>query len=1688
MKVTSPSQCKLARVLGFLFFILIFSSRSTLAQYGATPLALAPGSPVGSYKLSDIDTVNLFNGHVNVRMPVLTAQGRGGAKGQITFNWESPASFHIRTDVDPNNGAPLNYVEPGGGAASTIDGLTLGFAQVYGVQSGTQTSYYCSLDGTYTYQKTLTRLYFVEPDGTEHEMRDVQTGGQALPISICQMNGPSRGKVFVSTDGSGATFIADSPVIDYTYAGGDFPIIGPTGYLMLSDGTRYRMNDPLQMRDRNGNLLSLTYVNNPPVFQYQITDSLNRQTFQQFGVACPPPTSGTCQKLSYKGFNGSSRGIYLTNGSPIRLILPNGLDYKFYLNEYGDLTRIDLPTGGSIEYTYGAGIDGPQPDPYAWIQGLQNSMDGTYPLGLGVGVVYRRVTERRVYKEGHVLESRQTFSKPEYFDGSGNINPINLGYVDQKQYDASGNLLNTERHFFYGAATNSFYVGPTDYSSWKEGREYHSEFYDQNGSLLRQTNLTWEQRTAVPWWGGSVDASPQMDPRLSQVTTVLENGQSSTTTNGYDATVPYNSLTDVYQYDYSGALLRHTQTTFVKTLNGTDYTGTNIQDPALPYMRELPAQVSVFDGSGEQSRTSFEYDIYTATTNHAALVARSAISGLDASFSTSYIYRGNATGVTRYLLTGGVVTGSVSTYAQYDVAGNIVKNIDARGNTSTIGYSDVYGSNDGEAHTNHAPSELSSVGQSSFAFPTSTTNALNQTTYTKFDYYLGRAVDVEDVNGIVSSAAFNDSLDRPTQIVHGANQSTSIESQTSYSYDDTNRVVTTTSDQSSYNDANPLKTQTVYDSLGRIIENRQYEGGSNFISRQVQYDDLGRQKKQSNPFRQSETAVWTTTTYDALGRVVSVTTPDNAAVATAYSGNTSTTTDQAGKQRKLTKDALGRITQVNEAPNDPSYNYQTTYGYDGLDNVTAVYQGSQTRTFVYDSLSQLKTATFPESGTLTYNYDNNGNLTSKTDGRNITTTQNYDVLNRLTSTSYNDIPQTATVNYFYDAQSLPSGAPSFDRGAATGRLVAVTYGAGSSAGTYRGYDALGRVVRQYQQTDAVNYLVEATYNQASYMITETYPSVPGAGDRRTVIYVPDAAGRVGSLSTSATSYAPAASVSGIGYASHNGIATESFGNSLVHAVTYNNRLQPTQIKLGTTGTPTSAVSIIYDYGTTNNNGNLLSVSYAGGGLSYTQTFGYDAVNRLTTSQEGASWSQTNSYDRYGNRSVGGNLSYSASSNHITNSGYAYDASGNLTNDTVHSYSFDAANRIIKVDNTLAYVYDGEGRRVRKLVNENLRFIYGIDGQQIAEFNGSTGALQKEYIDGAEGVVASIEPTAVNANGTRYLTSDHLGSPRVVTNSSAAVVSRHDYRPFGDELLAGTGGRSAGQGYAPEGLRQQFAGKERDNETGLDFSKARYYASIQGRFTSADPVLINANRLADPQQINLYNYARNNPLRFTDPTGEDIDDSSLDNNEYYQRWKKAFLATKSGQAQWNRLANDHSITVTITMGDNSAGGQYGAETIPTFDANGKATGASIVLGSKFGQKAVSPSDYPIGSTMTSWDPNGGYSVSSEARAIGILAHEFGHVEDAQKLGGVEWQKQNDIINEMNAGFKREGSAYWQSADYQKLLTQCGCKNVSDIKVDRELRAEGYMIPVLRDYFAKGAGHGSMPGRVKQAIKDYEKAHP
>ncbi len=95
----------------------------------------------------------------------------------------------------------------------------------------------------------------------------------------------------------------------------------------------------------------------------------------------------------------------------------------------------------------------------------------------------------------------------------------------------------------------------------------------------------------------------------------------------------------------------------------------------------------------------------------------------------------------------------------------------------------------------------------------------------------------------------------------------------------------------------------------------------------------------------------------------------------------------------------------------------------------------------------------------------------------------------------------------------------------------------------------------------------------------------------------------------------------------------------------------------------------------------------------------------------------------------------------------------------------------------------------------------------------------------------------------------------MTDQTGAVIERHDYLPFGDEVTAPQSGQT-----------RQFTGKERDAETGLDYFGARYYSGGRARFSTVDPYYSWSENLVDPQRWNRYAYVRNNPFRFTDPDG------------------------------------------------------------------------------------------------------------------------------------------------------------------------------------------------------------------------------
>ncbi|MBX3295324.1 MAG: hypothetical protein KF762_06405 [Acidobacteria bacterium] len=204
------------------------------------------------------------------------------------------------------------------------------------------------------------------------------------------------------------------------------------------------------------------------------------------------------------------------------------------------------------------------------------------------------------------------------------------------------------------------------------------------------------------------------------------------------------------------------------------------------------------------------------------------------------------------------------------------------------------------------------------------------------------------------------------------------------------------------------------------------------------------------------------------------------------------------------------------------------------------------------------------------------------------------------------------------------------------------------------------------------------------------------------------------------------------------------------------------------------------------------------------------------------------------------------------------------------------------------VYNGDGLRIKKVVpgtGETTIFAYDASNRLVAEYS------------------TVVEPTATAK--TSYLTTDHLGSPRITTDQFGQVASRRDFMPYGEEI--------ARQNYGSDSVRQKFTGYERDNETKLDFAQARMHNFNRGRFSSPDPLMASAKRVL-PQTWNRYTYVINNPLNLIDPSGMIWGRRSDGDGGYEYRW---FPGKKVGEG-WDVCTGDCLIVENPRIGRQSLG--------------------------------------------------------------------------------------------------------------------------------------------------------------------------
>ena len=1176
------------------------------------------------------------------------------------------------------------------------------------------------------------------------------------------------------------------------------------------------------------------------------------------------------------------------------LILPDNRSLHFKYNLFGEVAEVSLPTGGILQYDYATNIGG-LPSGNSLPFEYQGQFNAVFDID-------RAVSEQRNYPDGVNLEGSTTYAFiPQ------TVNGASRPCADVRSYQGSsstGALLARQRHFFLPAgryltgnvAGGAFGTGNV---LWSTGLEWRTETLNANGGVINAVERDWSQRAEIIWPNGtntyvqySGQEEPENDNRVNQTRKYLDNGSFAKTEIFYDnVNARANNVAETKEYDFDQTLKRRNVTTYLTTNpdnGGIDYSADDI------FLLRLPTRRSIYDGAEtERARTVYQYDKYANDGNNAALTDYGlSVTGHDAAYGPDKTTRGNATAMGRWLDTDG---STLFAYSRYDTLGNVVSTKDQNGNVATIGYADNFGAGD------NPESGAGGDFGPTFALPTLITSpppnpgAQPHTAKSQYDFSAGLLTGFKDRNGVITKTEYNDPFNRPTKTVN-AKGATGVETQTAMYYAPQSNPygvtlarndVLTAKDRDAAGDG-MLRSWTVTDGFGRTIEawTRHPQGD---VKVATIYDGMGRAGQISNPHRDGETPVYTTTVYDLAGRVTAVTTPDGATVSTVYNGNQVTVTDQALKKRRNESDALGRLIKVTEDPDN--LNHDTFYSYDALDNLRQVTQGAQARTFVYDTLSRLVSATNPESGPMTYVYDPNGNIKEKADARGVKTTMTFDALNRVRSKTYSGTTAegttvaglTPTVSYFYDGYTgLPSGAPSWSGTPSKGRLIGVTYGPGSE-GTYYKYDAAGRIVTNHQRLGTSNYVTTYFYNLAGAVTREDRGS---PARRRSWMYY-DEAGRLSAMESgiyNGFDFVQRPLVNNISYTPFGGLQSETYGNGLIHSMAYNSRQQPTEISLGRSDNLESVFRLGYIYGTAsnvngqdaeitaaNNNGDVARIKYfISGAVQYTQTFQYDQLNRLSYAVEhnngvyndGArAWYQTFAYNQFGNRGIdvantsanaGGVSSalqladFSAANNRITRAGYAYDSAGNLIAEPGKTYAYNAENLIVRAEvegvGISQYYYDGNSHRVKKIVGGvGMRLEYGAGGELLAEWNDADAPnkiIQKDYLYKGGELLATSK--VGNSGLYEYATADHLGSPRAWTDDTGPLIAggRHDYLSFGEELFAGVGVRTTNQGYASntqqDGQRKQFAVYEKDSETGLYYAINRYHASIQGRFTSPDP--------------------------------------------------------------------------------------------------------------------------------------------------------------------------------------------------------------------------------------------------------------
>lgn len=883
------------------------------------------------------------------------------------------------------------------------------------------------------------------------------------------------------------------------------------------------------------------------------------------------------------------------------------------------------------------------------------------------------------------------------------------------------------------------------------------------------------------------------------------------------------------------------------------------------------------------------------------------------------IFRGNVTKTTVYA-DAAAATGAIVQTKQYDTPGNLVAESASCCELKTYDYTLA----------------------TQFAYPSGMTrgssdpnSSVINTSTALFDFETGLTEQSTDANGKTTTTTYDLNSLRATQTT----SSTGAYSTSTYN----DAAMTVTNESREYGGALAEKTVSYLNGLGKTRREDRITGSITDII-ETQYTQLGEVWKKSKPYRSGDTVQWTEIIYDLLGRTSQIVEPDGSsskafynitpvpAQASGSAGETMKTVDPWGRERWTRKDALGRLAEIVEPKADgnglfaASGNLSTTYAYNTLDKMTQSDQGGQLRKFAYDSLGRMtrqklaeQSATINAAGTWVGEgqagalwsgavfYDERSNVTERIDPRGIKAKYEYktggvdDPLNRIQEISYvftpgyydtsKPIAAAATVTYEY----MTSGDKSRVKKIRTAGLLTEDFV----------YDTEGRV-RDYTQT--VDYrpnspwALEYTYDTLDRVINIKYPdqyNSPASGARKNVAYTYDASSRLSGLTFDGLQQAGDMVFNAGGQ-----LTSDKIGTSGTNQITEDYTFDPqtglmTNQKVWRNGA--TLLDLSYDY-TRNNSAGNTTASWKTGSVTKIldnkdhakdREYQYDALGRLVVAKGKASnqWTQSYTYDRYGNRlSVGSSgtaangstiptdglpsVTYETASNRMAAStGFQYDSAGNQTRGLAEDgttwlkFEYDAANRLQAVKNDAtnagvqAFQYGSNNARLIDWSGSTGKnsFIMNVGGKTIAEYIEHASTVPtwtKSNIYMGDRLLSTNSANSTSTGYTEFHHPDRLGT-RLITNQALGTNYEQAHLPFGGALDAES---------TIFTNPKRFTSYERSNLTGQDYAQNRVYSAKQGRFTQVDPIGMNAASLFNPQSLNLYNYVGNDPINRTDPDG------------------------------------------------------------------------------------------------------------------------------------------------------------------------------------------------------------------------------